>query len=114
MSGTLVPVSPHFHPHSDALLPGVIVAAAADVAHGISVTTEPFTDAEMPVTVAVTPPFASVLIAATYFVACDAKTSQPQPFARGAFAGPDWYTSVTEVRQALIPRITSDIFARIV
>ena len=68
----------------------------------------------MPVTVAVTAPFTSVLSDCKYFVPCDAESSQPQPFARGAVAGPSVYTSVIEVRQALIPRITSDIFARTV
>ena len=69
----------------------------------------------MPWTVAFTTPLRSVWTALTYFVCCDAvRISQPQPSTAGAVVGPDWYTSVIEVRQELIARITSDIFARIV
>ena len=77
-------------------------------------TTEPLTEVLMFCTVAVTTPFASVVMPATYLVACEAPISQPQPFAQAQPTGPDWYTSVIEVRQALMPRITSDIFARMV
>src|SRR5438034_5384166 len=80
-----------------------------------SETTEVFTTVEMPWMVASTMPLTSVCTPATYFVCCEAvRISQPQPSADGAVVGPDWYTSVIDVRHELMARITSDILARIV
>src|SRR5258708_25325691 len=89
----------------------VVLASAS----GTSETIDVFTTLAMFCTVASTPPLALVWTPATYFVCCETvRISQPQPLTPGAVAGPDWYTSVIEVRHELIARITSDIFARIV
>src|SRR5204863_7035593 len=82
---------------------------------GISVTIELFTTVAMFCTVANTPPVRLVWTPRTYYVSYEAvRISQPQPSATGAVAGPDWYTSVIDVRHELMARITSDILARIV
>ena len=96
-------------------MPEVYVAGGfpAVEASGVSVICEPLTEFEMLCTTAVTTPSTLVLIAATYLVAVVPPISQPQPFATGA-KPPDWYTSVIEVRQALMAKITSDILARMV
>ena len=111
-TGLLAP-GPQFQPNSVWLEPEVNVAAVALVDIGTRRTSEPFTEVLMLVTVATTTPLASVLMPFTYFEPVPALTSQPQLFAPGA-EPPDWYTSVIEVRQALMARITSDIFARMV
>ena len=111
-TGVLAP-GPQFQPNSVWLLPGENVAVAVPVDIGTRRTSEPLTEVLMLVTVAVTTPLPSVLMACTYLEPVPALTSQPQLLGPGA-EPPDWYTSVIEVRQALMARITSDIFARMV
>ena len=111
-TGLLAP-GPQFQPNSVWLELAVNTAAAAAVDIGTRRTIEPLTEVLMLVTMAVTTPFWSVLMACTYLEPVPALTSQPQLLAPGA-EPPDWYTSVIEVRQALMARITSDIFARMV
>src|SRR5437899_4631059 len=113
-SGTLVPVPPQVHPYNLPQLHSVPTRRSSDLDIGISVTSEPFTEAEMPCTVAVTAPFMLVPVRATKCVNSGALGSQPAAFTSDATVGPDWYTSVIEVRHALIPRMNSDILARIV
>ena len=82
--------SPQRHPKSVLLWPADIVAAAAAVDSGTSVTTDVFTTLDMPCTVAFTTPLTSVWTALTYFVCCEAvRISQPQPSAIGGVVGPD-------------------------
>src|SRR5712664_4232779 len=97
------------------LAPGDIVTGVVAFDSGTSVTTDVSTTLDMPCTVAFTAPSMEVWTAVTYFVCCEAvRISQPQPSATGGVVGPDWYTSVIDVRHELMARITSDILARIV
>ena len=114
---TVVPSvdDPQRHPYRVWLCEDDIVAVVVAFDNGTSVTNLVSTTVPMPWTVAFTRPLASVCTPLTYFVCCETvRTSHPQPLAAGGVAGPDWYTSVIDVRHELIARITSDILARIV
>src|SRR5687768_14527900 len=112
-STPLEAAGPQFQPYSACAELAVNTAFVLELASGVSWTTLLSTDPLMLRTVAWTTPLASVVMADTYLVAAVVLTSQPQPLTPGS-EPPDWYTSVIEVRQALMARITSDIFARMV